>query len=261
MLIFKKCRTIEASMLEKYLEEIGLSDKEAALYLALLGFESATPSELSEKTGIKRTTVYVVLETLQKKGLVSEVPKGKISSFQAEPPERLETYVEQQRLRLEETAAKLVDLIPVIKGLQREGGEKPIVKFYDGKDGILSMVEDFYIGTEEGGVALLIYPRALLDQTFPERQKYKDIRLKKHIHNKVIYTDPRGDAPEGRMTERVRVDAEKYPFLCDIAIYRDRVRFSILGDPLSGISIRSKDVARTLQSLFQLAFENLKKND
>lgn len=243
-------------MLEKYLEEIGLSDKEASLYLALLSFESATPSELSKKTGIKRTTVYVVLESLEKKGLVSEVPKGKTSSFQAEPPERLETYIERKKLQLEETAAKLEEFIPRIRGLQREGGEKPIVKFYDGKDGIVSMVEDFYVNTEEGGEAYLLYPRELLDDAFPERQKYRNMRVKRKIQNKVIYTDTRGDAPPGEMTERIRVDAKEFPFLCDIAIYRDRVRFSILGEHLSGISIRSKDFARTLQSLFELAYKN-----
>jgi sugar-specific transcriptional regulator TrmB len=245
-------------MLEKYLEEIGLSDKEAVLYLALLGFDSATPSELSEKTGIKRTTIYVVLESLEKKGLVSEVPKGKISSFQAEPPERLETYVEKKKLQLEETASKLEEFIPRIKGLQRESGEKPVVKFYDGKEGILSMVEEFYAGAQHDEKAYLVYPRHILDETFPERQKYRDIRLKKKIQNKVIYTDPRGDAPEGIMTERLRVDADEFPILCDIAIYRDRVRFGILGEHLSGISIRSKDFARTLQSLFELAYKNQK---
>jgi sugar-specific transcriptional regulator TrmB len=34
-------------MLEKYLEELGLSDKEVAVYLALLQFESATPVQIT----------------------------------------------------------------------------------------------------------------------------------------------------------------------------------------------------------------------
>lgn len=246
-------------MLEKYLEEIGLSDKEASVYLALLGFDAATPSELSEKTGIKRSTVYVVLESLAKKGLASELPSAKTTRYQAEPPERLETYVERQRLLLEETAAKLRDMIPRIKGFQRETGEKPIVKFYEGKDGIMSMVEDFYVGAEEGGDAYLLYPRELLDEVFPERNKYRKIRLGKNIHNHVIYTDSRGDATPGELSERIRVDEKKYALLCDITIYRDRVRFSILGKPLSGISIQSREFARTLQSLFEMAYDNLNK--
>ena len=52
-----------AHMLEKYLEEIGLSDKEAAVYLALLQCDSATPSQIAEKTKLNRSPAYVVLES------------------------------------------------------------------------------------------------------------------------------------------------------------------------------------------------------
>ena len=41
-------------MLEQYLEEIGLSDKEASVYLALLQFDAATPAQIAEKTKLNR---------------------------------------------------------------------------------------------------------------------------------------------------------------------------------------------------------------
>ena len=59
--------------------------------------------------------------------------------------------------------------------------------------------------------------------------------------------------------DRVKIDSNKYPISCDISIYKDRVRISILGKRLSGIFIRSKDFAETLKSLFKLAFDNLNK--
>ena len=54
-------------MLEKYLQEIGLSDKEAGVYLALLATDNSSVIELAGKTKIKRPTVYVILESLAKK--------------------------------------------------------------------------------------------------------------------------------------------------------------------------------------------------
>lgn len=80
-------------MLEKYLQEIGLNEKESAIYLALLQVDSASVVSLADKTKIKRPTVYVVLEALAKKGLVSEVEIGNKTHFAAESPERLETFV------------------------------------------------------------------------------------------------------------------------------------------------------------------------
>lgn len=60
-------------MLEKYLQEIGLSEKEAQIYLALLQVDNDSIQGLSNRTKINRTTLYPVLESLSKKGLVSEI--------------------------------------------------------------------------------------------------------------------------------------------------------------------------------------------
>ena len=40
-------------MLEKYLQEIGLNEKESAVYLALLQVDSASVADLAEKTKIQ----------------------------------------------------------------------------------------------------------------------------------------------------------------------------------------------------------------
>ena len=131
-------------MLEKYLEELGLSDKEAVVYLALLQFDNAAPWQIAEKTKLNRSTVYVVLESLEKKGLASETNVGKTVHYQAAAPERLETYVEQQELKLEELGKRLKDIIPQIKAVQRETGERPIIRVAYGKDAALAQTLEFY---------------------------------------------------------------------------------------------------------------------
>ena len=73
-------------MLEKYLQEIGLSDKEASVYVALLQVDNDSVLDLAKRTKINRTTIYPVLESLAKKGLISEIKIDKKVRFQAEPP-------------------------------------------------------------------------------------------------------------------------------------------------------------------------------
>src|SRR3989344_388940 len=128
-------------MLEKYLQDLGLSDKEALIYLALLQVDSTTALDLSKKTKINRSTVYVVIDSLSKKGLVSETTIGKKTQFQAESPERLETFVENRKQQFEEQSERLKDIIPEIKSIQRESGERPVVKYFEGKEGIVSSTE------------------------------------------------------------------------------------------------------------------------
>jgi len=161
-------------MLEKYLQDIGLSDKEATVYLTLLAVEHASVLDLAKKTKIKRPTVYVVLESLSKKGLVSETTIGKKTHYQAEPPERLETFVEKRKIALEESQRTLKDVIPQIKSIARETGERPVVKYFEGKEGIISASEEMFRNETGGGEPIyLIYPKDLLDEMFPEQERSK----------------------------------------------------------------------------------------
>jgi sugar-specific transcriptional regulator TrmB len=202
------------------------------------------------------------LESLAKKGLVSETTVGKKTQYQAEPPERLKTFVERQKILLEEREQRLDDIIPQIKNLQRESGERPVVKFFDGKDGIISALEELFSQAEErGGVSHIIYPKDKLEGLFTdeEREKYRKMRISRGIKSKVLYTSTRGDRQSDQTGDRIKIDETKYPISCDISIYRDKVRIAILGKKLSSIFIRSQDFADTLRSIIDLAYDNIKK--
>ena len=247
-------------MFEKFLQKIGLSEKEAEIYVALLQYESTSISELAKKTKVNRTTIYPVLESLAKKGLVSEIQIGKIIQYQAESPERLETYVERQKVMLDENSRRLKDVIPQLKGIQRESGERPVVKYFEGREGIISSMQEFFESRDQEGTAYLIYPRDLIKETFSKEElnKLRELRLGKKISTKVLYTRENEEEISDSTGERIKIDGKKYPLACDIAIYQDRVKINLLGQKLGGISITSKDFAETLKNIFLLAFDCLK---
>ena len=239
-------------MLEKYLEEIGLSDKEAAVYLALLEVENAAISEIAKKTKVNRTTVYPVLQSLEKKGLASEVPVGKKIHYQAAPPERLESFVERQKVVLEERSARLKDIIPQIKSVSREVGERPIIKFFEGREGAISAYEEFYqMHDKHSKDGFFIFNRDLLDKHFTEKEKnsFLKIRTGKGVDPTSIYNRKDGDYPFKTEGKRVRIDSDKYPILCDITIIEDRVIISTFGENSVSLLLKSKEVAITLASL------------
>ncbi|MDE2188661.1 MAG: BlaI/MecI/CopY family transcriptional regulator [Patescibacteria group bacterium] len=249
-------------MLEKYLQEIGLNEKEAAVYLALLQYDNAAVMDLAKKTNINRSTTYTVLESLAKKGLVSETTVGKKTRYQAESPERLETFVERQKVVLEEHSKRLKDIIPQIKSVQRETGEKPIVKYFEGREGIIAASEEFFRSQESGGTSYLIYSRDLVKDIFTdsERSKYKKMRISKDIRSKSVYTSINGDLVQDNTGDRVVIDGNKYPLKCDIAVDNDLIKISILGEYLSAILIKSKDFADTLKSLVDFVHDKTKKD-
>lgn len=249
------------SMFEQYLQSIGLNQKEAKIYLALLEVESASVIEISKKTKINRTTVYTLLESLSKKGLVSETAVGKKTQYQAESPERLETFIERQKIEFEEKAKKAKDVISQLKSIHRESGTRPTVRYFEGKEGIISANEELYSVEPDGSPVYLLYSRDNVDNIFTkkEQENFRNTRLKKNIKSKVLYTQKDGYKPSDKTGDRIKIDGKKYPIHCDISIYVDTVRISIIGEKkLSAIYVQSPEFAETLKSLFNLTFDKLK---
>lgn len=238
-------------MLEKFLHEIGLNEKEIAVYMYLLQVENNSILEIATKTTLKRPTVYLVIDSLLNKGLVSEVQLNKKTHYQAEPPERLETYVERQKVLLDEHSRRLKDVIPQLKSVQRKEGEKPVVKYLEGRDGVISSLEDFFSKKVASDDSYSIYSRDLIKDIFTdeERKRFKNNRKSNNIKSKAIYNSSEGDLPGEPDAKRIRLDQEKYPILCDIGIYGDEVRIATLKKFVSAIVIKNKDLAETLKSL------------
>jgi sugar-specific transcriptional regulator TrmB len=241
----------------KFLTDIGLSEKEVLVYLALLPVDGSSVIELSKATSINRTTLYPILEDLVQKRLIVEVKQGKKTVFQAEPPERIETFVQNRKAQLEEQEKVLSDIIPQMRGFVRQTGEKPIVKVYDGREGILNAMDDYYEAIDLENDAYLVYSRDLIESTFSlkELEKIKQKRLNKKIISNVIYSKESGEYTTELSANRFRVDHKKYPILCDIAVYGDRIRFITLKRNLSAIFIKNKDIAETFESLIRLILD------
>lgn len=237
-----------------------MSDKEAKIYLLLLQFENASIKDLAKKTPINRTTIYPVLESLAVKGLVSEVQIGKKIHYEAAPPERLQTFIERQKVLLDEKATRLKDIIPQIKGVEREKGERPIVKFFDGRDGAISAYTEFYdFPKDQKKDGYFILNANLLQDVFTgdEVKQFREIRKGKNIYSLVVYNKKEGKHQFENSKGSARMD-NKYPITSDIAIIDDQIIISTLGKRVSSLFIKSKDIADTFKSLITYIIDTKK---
>ena len=84
------------------LQNLGLNEKEAKVYLACLELGSATVQEVSDKAGVKRTSVYNFLEDMKARGFITEVKHGKKILLTAEDPRVLLKKADEQKKQFEE---------------------------------------------------------------------------------------------------------------------------------------------------------------
>lgn len=88
-------------MVEESLKQLGFSEKEVDVYLAILKQGKATPALVAKITKINRSTVYAVADELIKKGVIIEDLAGKIKYLAALPLESLASQFSEQKEKLE----------------------------------------------------------------------------------------------------------------------------------------------------------------
>ncbi|MDO8523148.1 MAG: helix-turn-helix domain-containing protein [bacterium] len=253
------------------LKKIGLSEHEAKVYLALLELGSATAQEIANKSGIKRTTIYMQIEALMKMGLVTsfekETSKGGAPKtyFRAEDPEHLHRLVEKEKSTMKEKEAALKETIPDLEKLFLSSGERPRVRFFEGIEGLRAIQDEvFKIKAPAGETIKTVASPEDVIKTFPEHPtEYAARRIKKGIMVQLIYTSSKGaflkDFDKKDLRESRYISPDKFPFSCDIGIYGDSVAISSLRDKPFGIIIENKGIANSMKTMFSLAWEAAEK--
>lgn len=245
-------------MLNQELENIGLSEKEAKVYIAALELGKATAQEVAKKAGLKRPTTYFTMEGLMNMGLMSSVHEGKKQYFMAETPERLVDVFEAKQDELKRQGEKLNKIIPDLKKIsQKDAG--PVVRYYTGKEGVLSMVKDL-LTVKKNEEIYMAYNADLVRSmlTQKEREGIRFDRAKKNIHVYSLYTTDGDELESSNVSKRKILDKEKYPLDADIAVYGDKIRLASLGDNAVGIVIENKDLANSLKSILRLCWDSTK---
>src|SRR3989338_10729175 len=187
-------------MLKEQLEKIGMADKEAKVFLASLELGSSAVQEIAKKADINRATTYVIIEKLMKKGLMSSVEKGKKTYFQTEDPKRLLKLLEEQEEGLKRKEEEFKKYLPELETLFNIAEEKPKVRFFEGKEGLITIREDYFKAKDKN--VLGIFARDEERNIFTEKERTEAYleRIKRKINFKMIYTDNQAVKMKSEMT-------------------------------------------------------------
>jgi sugar-specific transcriptional regulator TrmB len=248
-------------MLETELQKIGLSEKEAKVYLAALELGPSPVQKIASKAKVNRATTYVILEGLMKKGIITTFDQGKKRLFVAEGPHALKNVIHHQQEELDKKEQMLEGLFSQLQSVHNTLPNKPVVRFFDGKEGLKSMLEELL--ESKTTQARVVYPTHAVANLFneEERKDYRERRVKKGIKIKSIYSDRGLDQMKNPLSDRKRVPEEKFSFTSEIEIWEDKVIFAALEGQVSGVMIQSQAMAQTMRTLFDMAFESAEKYD
>lgn len=232
-------------------KNIGLTDKEARVYLACLELGSTGVAEIARQARINRVTGYDILQKLMLKGMVNSYTRGGKHFFDATDPATIASEVRQR-------AADFKSALPEFKKLKGDAIH-PHVHYYEGLEGIKAIYEDTLTSRTE----ILNYSNSREIRThWPTYDDdYVKNRVKKKIYLRGISPlDEHGTWVQKRDRESFReirlVPADRFTFTNEINIYDDKVAIISYTDvPLIGMIIESSEIANTQRDIFTMAWE------
>lgn len=248
---------MEKNIVQK-LVELGFSSKESLVYLALLELGKAPVSDIAKKARINRTTVYDIVISLEREGLISRSIDPKKKTFSAEPPDKIPVVLERKSRQLAEQAKEAKDLVEELSLLAVKSPVKPKVKIYEGADGLKALYD--------ASLLCKTYLRSFLNpdelETFDESyiHEYFKRRAKKGIKIQGILNESEKSRSYKKLEKELKrevriVPKEKMDIVPEIYIYDDVISIFSHKERL-GVMIESKDIAYAFKKLYDLAWEH-----
>ena len=241
---------------QSVLEELGLLENEARIYLALLELGPETILRLSRHSGIKRSTVYTAVSSLTEKGLVNIQAKGRKRLFAAENPERLESLLERRR-------SDFRRLLPRLSAEFHQTREsESFIKHHHGISGIKTVYERFLSELRPGDFYYAISNQEKLFgldpsffESFTERRSQIDVRFRLILQDTAHARTYRQSERFSRGVVRL-LPAERAVNTCIIVVPR-RVIIVQLVEPVLAMEIDNPHVVHSQRMTFELLWDSL----
>jgi len=239
-------------MIYQVLKQLGLSDKESKIYLALLEIGEQPVSVVAKKSLLNRTTSYDILRSLTKKGLVSSFIKKNVQFYSASDPKSFFSYLNRQENDIQTKKDVLNKNLDLLTQINPNSQIRPKVKFFEGFAGIVnvyneSLKSDFILSF----INTTIYPDELNDFIYNE---YIPQRIEKGIPIKEIA--PNSDSiKSANRKSNTKLRTTKYlpvtlGISIEINIYDNKVAFMSFEDgKYVGIIIENEEIYKAMSNI------------
>ncbi len=236
------------------LRSLGFLDSEIKTYIAALELGPSTVIEIGNKTKLSRQAIYTAIDSLVKQGLMSSVEKGKKQLYAAESPERLRSVAEAKLKMMEATVKEIKTAADELKLLQR--GEKPVVKMFEGKEGILAMSEEM-AKSQTKKVDDFVNDDAVSRVFTDEDLLPIKANLDKHnVQTRALVLTRDKTVPTRKSTRIKNITRKDIDFEGEITVFGDKVSLaSYKGNKIMGVLIENQEIAQAIRCMFQMAWD------
>lgn len=225
---------------------LGLTERQAIVYVRSLELGTFSVSELASKAGIKRPTCYLVLDELLQKGLVSIVPGHKKVKYKSESPDILRKQAETQMITAQRLSGDLMKIF-------NPGSEGPTLRYFVGQKAIQGIFDDVlkvkgkeYLFIGSGRDVINLVGKEYIDDWLQQRVekgiKARSIRMKN--------TEVEEDIYQNNINRELKIAPDGIHIAETIFIYDNKVTIISTANENFGFVVDNKEFSNTMRGLF-----------
>jgi predicted transcriptional regulator len=245
------------------LQNYGLSEKEARIYLTVLELWTSITSTIARRAELHRATTYTLLVDLKRDWFVNETTKNGIKYYSVISPDTLLKQAEQKYENFKEK-------VPELLAMAEKFWNKPKVQFYDGEKWLKFLFKEIILSGENmpsGEPFLTFVWTNKIDPNFLKwlNNEWSPWRLKFKRKSKAIAAKSTSKYADFNIKKHdsIVIDDPIFDFANEIVMYGN-TKVAILmyqTNELCGLSIDNLTLHNGLKSMFNLIRNLYKKNN
>lgn len=243
-------------------QNLGTSEKEMRAFLILLELGAQPASVVAKHMDIPRSSMYVLLDRLQKLNLVATFQRAGMTYFQCVPVKHLEDLLKTKARAIDQTLRILQEKLPELQALESKLSITPTVKFFEGKRAVMHMYEE--VLKEREFYALfnpLVVKSVMPEYSYTIAERLQEARGKA---KEMLVDSPEAKRYQKRFESehhQIRLLPKGMIFSADTIITQNNMYMVAYGEEqISGTQIQNTVLAQTHRVIFEQLWRTIQKN-
>lgn len=249
--------------IQDYFEKLGIGADLASLYFSLHTHGPQTISQLARSSGIERTRIYRLLDSMQASALIEVETKYKSKILRAASITNLEVVFSKK----EQDLAHMQRELPRIENLligNKVPAEATRIEFYHGPDGAKQML--WNETKAKGDIVAILYENIQIKtaekffERWVDRCNQRELKFRSVVSDEFVQSQIYWYA--NHSNERLKnwqgryISQDNFPIQHSTIIYDNVTAFlSWNDDEIYGIEIHNREIANTQRRFFEILWQ------
>lgn len=254
---------MESNILDSF-SKLGLKRDEAKVYLECLGDKGRGlfVHEIVKRSGIKRSTVDIIIKRLLKKKFLTSKSNGLRTQYSSVSPNNL-LFAFQRNL------VKFRKIVPELMSLDKDRDEASVT-YYEGQSGIKAVYDEVILALrglpKKERINYVITSGIDIETIYPNfKNEHIARRIREGIAVRILlpkdYPYEMGKPSQSNARMAKYYNKKVFPFDIEFSLAHDKTMLVSNFQPMCGVVIHSKIVTESLRSIFNMLWDCIGKSE